>query len=64
MDMNDWFVVREMDEGIFMIQEPGHVQSFLVCGRQRVALIDSGMGFTDIRGAVERLTDLPDLSRP
>ncbi len=59
MDIDDWFIVREMDEGIFMIQELGHVQSFLVCGKERAALIDSGMGFADIRGAVERLTGLP-----
>ena len=57
--VEDWFVVRAMDEGIVMIQEPGHVQSFLVLGQDRAALIDTGMGVADIRAAVEVVTDLP-----
>lgn len=48
-----------MGDGIFMIREPGHVQCFLVCGRKKAVLIDTGMGFSDIRPVVGQLTDLP-----
>ncbi len=48
-----------MDHGIFMIQDPGHVQCFLVCGQDRAVLIDTGVGFCDIRTIVRTLTRLP-----
>lgn len=57
--MADWFRIREAAPGVFILQEPGHVQCFLVCGRERAALIDTGMGFANIRAAAERLTPLP-----
>lgn len=37
---------------------PPHVNSFLVAGRDRAILIDTGPGIGDIRGAVAELTDL------
>lgn len=55
----DWFEIREAAPGIFALTEPGHVNAFLVCGRDQAALIDTGMGFASIRAAVARLTSLP-----
>ena len=53
--MSDWFQIREVKEDIFCIEEPGHVQSYLINGDSHSALIDTGMGFCDIRSAIEPL---------
>jgi glyoxylase-like metal-dependent hydrolase (beta-lactamase superfamily II) len=58
----DWFEVRSFEHDIFGIGEPGHfedVKSFLIVGSERAVLIDSGMGFADIRAVAESLTDRP-----
>ena len=52
-----WFQIAEVDEGIYAVVEPEHVQSYLVKGSNRSALIDTGMGFCNIRSAVSTLTD-------
>ncbi len=53
--MSDWFQIKEVKEGAFCIEEPGHVQSYLINGDTHSALIDTGMGFCDIRTAIEPL---------
>ena len=53
--MADWFQIKEVKEDIFCIEEPGHVQSYLINGDTHSALIDTGMGFGDIRTAIEPL---------
>jgi glyoxylase-like metal-dependent hydrolase (beta-lactamase superfamily II) len=58
----DWFNVRSFEHGIHGIGEPGHfedVKSFLVVGSDLALLVDSGMGFADVRTVVESLTDHP-----
>lgn len=56
MDANsDWFRVAEIAHGVFVIEERYHVQSYLVNGSARSALIDTGMGFRDIRDAIQPL---------
>jgi glyoxylase-like metal-dependent hydrolase (beta-lactamase superfamily II) len=50
--MSDWFRITEVEEGIFAIEELGHVQSYLVNGATHSALLDIGMGFRNIRDAV------------
>lgn len=60
--MLDWFDVREAEPGIFIIEEPLHVErvkSYLVVGDERAALIDTGMGVANIREVVDSLTDKP-----
>ncbi|MBN2000205.1 MBL fold metallo-hydrolase [candidate division KSB1 bacterium] len=54
-----WFQIKEINTGLYMIREPDHVQSYLVLGRNKAALIDTGMGFCDIKKAVESITRLP-----
>src|SRR5437879_7553909 len=54
-----WFATRELPGGVFLVAEPGHVNSFLVVGAERAALVDSGLGIASIRTAVTALTDRP-----
>jgi glyoxylase-like metal-dependent hydrolase (beta-lactamase superfamily II) len=59
---HDWFEIREFDHEIVGIGEPGHfedVKSYLVLGRDWSLLIDTGMGFANIREVVERFTSGP-----
>lgn len=55
----EWFSPRRVAEGIWRVSEPGHVNSWLVEGANRAALIDSGLGVFSIRSECERLTDKP-----
>lgn len=60
--MNEWFAVHEPEPGIFVIEEPHHVErvkSHLIVGDHRAILLDSGMGIGNIRNVVESLTKLP-----
>lgn len=57
-----WFTVRAAEPGIFIIEEPHHeerVKSYLIEGRERAMLLDTGMGVGDLRRLVAGLTSLP-----
>ncbi|HYF11449.1 MAG TPA: MBL fold metallo-hydrolase [Actinomycetota bacterium] len=54
----DWFATRELEPGTWLIAEPTHVNSYVVAGRDRAVLIDSGLGIGDIRSIVQSLTPL------
>ncbi|MDQ7793280.1 MAG: MBL fold metallo-hydrolase [bacterium] len=59
-----WFDLREIHPGVWSLSEPGHLEeviSYLVLGRDRAVLVDTGMGIGDLRRAVLRLTRLPIL---
>jgi glyoxylase-like metal-dependent hydrolase (beta-lactamase superfamily II) len=59
---HSWFDVREAEPGIFVIEEPHHVErvkSYLIVGNDSAILVDTGMGVANIREVVERLTDNP-----
>ena len=53
-----WFATRELAAGTWLVGEPVHVNSYLVAGRDRAVLIDSGLGIGDIRSIVDSLTPL------
>ena len=59
-----WFSVETVDDGIVMLTEP-HVARlwraniFLVRGRTRDLLVDTGMGIAGLRATVTALTDRP-----
>lgn len=47
-----WFHVAELEPGVHLVAEPGHVCCWLVHGRERSALIDTGLGVRSIADAV------------
>ncbi len=56
---SSWFDVRELEPGVHLVGEPGHVNSFLVQGKKSVVLLDTGLGVADIRAVARELTDKP-----
>ena len=59
MNSGGWFALEELEPGTWLVGEPGHVNCFLVAGRERAALIDTGLGIADIGLATGKLTDRP-----
>ena len=59
---SDWFEVYRVDPDVYAIYEPHQWQeviSYLVVGRDRALLFDTGMGIADISAVVKTLTDRP-----
>lgn len=54
-----WFHARPVAPGVWLVAEPGHVNSWLVAGRDRAVLVDTGLGIAPIRPVVAALTDRP-----
>src|ERR1051326_475372 len=57
-----WFEVYRIRPGVFAIYEPHQseeVISYLIVGKNRALLFDTGMGISNIRRIVESLTRLP-----
>jgi glyoxylase-like metal-dependent hydrolase (beta-lactamase superfamily II) len=54
-----WFATSQVEPGVWLIAEPGHVNTWLVEGRDRSVLLDTGLGIAPIRPVAERLTDRP-----
>ena len=60
--MSDWFTVEKIDAQTFAISEYKHWEEthcYLLCGRERVLLIDTGLGVSNIKIVVDNLTNLP-----
>ena len=60
--MSDWFTVEPIDAQTFAISEYKHWEEthcYLLYGRDRAVLIDTGLGVSDIKSVVDRLTKLP-----
>lgn len=61
-DCNGWFTIEEIDSNTFAISEYGHwenAHSYLLIGRSRACLIDTGTGIGNIKEVTDSLTDLP-----
>ncbi|MTW85725.1 MBL fold metallo-hydrolase [Virgibacillus dakarensis] len=59
---DSWFTVQEIDRFTFAISEYGHwekVHSFLLIGKEKAVLIDTGFGIDNIKRITDQLTDLP-----
>ncbi len=57
-----WFEVYEVVPHVFAIYEPHQAEetiSYLILGRKKALLFDTGMGISDIHKLVDQLTDLP-----
>lgn len=60
--MEGWFTTEKIDGDTFVISEYRHWEEthcYLLCGRERAILIDTGLGIANIRDEVEKLTELP-----
>lgn len=58
----DWFTVEQLDECSYAISEYRHWEEthcYLLWGAERAVLIDTGLGVSDIKKEVDRLTALP-----
>jgi glyoxylase-like metal-dependent hydrolase (beta-lactamase superfamily II) len=51
--------VRELEPGVHLVGEPGHVNSFLIQGEKSAILLDTGLGIANIRTVAEGLTEKP-----
>lgn len=51
--------VTKLTENVYLLNEFDGTNCYLVVGSEKALLIDCGTGFCDIRGAAEKLTDLP-----
>lgn len=59
---DDYYTVTEIDAETFAIGEPrypGAVYSYLISGRERALLLDTGLPLRDIRAVVDSLTERP-----
>jgi glyoxylase-like metal-dependent hydrolase (beta-lactamase superfamily II) len=57
-----WFEVYRIRPGVFAIYEPHQFEeviSYLLLGKQKALLFDTGMGISNIRKLTEELTSLP-----
>lgn len=59
MFRTSWFEVQQLDPGVHLISEPGHVNSFLIQGTKSAILFDTGLGVANIRKVAEELSNLP-----
>ncbi len=60
--MNGWFTIEEIDTQTFAISEYQHYEEthcYLLCGQNKAALIDTGLGVSNIKCVVNHLTTLP-----
>ena len=60
--MDHWFTVETIDAQTFAISEYKHWEEthcYLLCGRERAVLIDTGLGVSNIKRIVDGLTELP-----
>lgn len=60
--MENWFTVEQIDADTFAISEYRHWEQphcYLLCGARRALLIDTGLGVSNIKTVVDRLTSLP-----
>ncbi len=62
MSRENWFTVEKIDDTTYAISEYEHWEEthcYLLCGSQKAALIDTGLGVANIQNVVADLTSLP-----
>lgn len=58
----EWFSVQKIDDSTFCISEWSHWEEthcYLLLGTKRAILIDTGLGVSNIKNVVDRITSLP-----
>lgn len=61
-DMNDWFTIEKVDSKTYVISEYKHWEeshSYLLLGNNKALLIDTGLGISNIKDIVNKITNLP-----
>lgn len=67
MKDKNWFTVEKIDENTFVISENRHWEEthcYLVCGKEKALLVDTGLGICNIYDEVRRLTEKPVVAVP
>jgi glyoxylase-like metal-dependent hydrolase (beta-lactamase superfamily II) len=62
MKNNNWFTITKVHPQVYALAEFNHweqVVSYLFLGKYQAILIDTGMGYQNIKHAIERITKLP-----
>lgn len=60
--MNNWFTLEKIDSDTYVISEYKHWEEthcYLLIGSDKALLIDTGLGISNIRSVVDRITELP-----
>ena len=60
--MNGWVTIEKIDTQTFAISEYSHYEEThcsLLCGQHKAALIDTGLGVSNIKSVANHLTTLP-----
>ena len=61
-EMDNWFTVEMLDETTYVISEYKHREEthcYLLLGKKKALLIDTGLGVANIREIVDKITSLP-----
>ena len=61
-EKDDWFTVEQMDNDTYVISEYKHREEthcYLLLGRDKALLIDTGLGVANIKEVVNKITNLP-----
>ncbi|MFA9556691.1 MBL fold metallo-hydrolase [Evansella sp. AB-rgal1] len=59
---DSWFTIQKINTNTYAISEYGHwekVHSFLLMGKEKAILIDTGLGIDNIKRVTDQLTTLP-----
>ena len=59
MSPEGWFRVEEFAPGTFQFTEGGRWKMFLLIGDKKALLLDSGVGFGDLKALCESITSKP-----
>lgn len=51
--------IKELENGVYLIDDAGESTCYLVCGSEKAAVIDTANGYEDLKEIVRSLTDLP-----
>lgn len=60
--MNNWFTIEKIDNKTFSISEYKHWEnshSYLLLGKEKALLIDTGLGISNIKEKIDKITTLP-----
>jgi glyoxylase-like metal-dependent hydrolase (beta-lactamase superfamily II) len=54
-----WYKVKELSDNVWVLDDHGSDNSYLVIGTDSALLIDTGLGLADLKSVVKKITDKP-----